>query len=105
MSNIQTNNFPYNKQFENIIKYAAINPCGKYNSEIFQHLPEPIPTQKAIQELNCYMDIEQQFNDHSSKPYYPEQYILEYLHNSSDTQFLQRIPTRTKENFNLLNDN
>ena len=97
--------FHTNKQFENIIKYAAINPCGKYNSEIFQHLPEPIPTQKAIQELNCYMDIEQQFNDHSSKPYYPEQYILEYLHNSSDTQFLQRIQHAQKKIFNLLNDN
>ena len=73
--------------------------------EIFQHLPEPIPTQKAIQELNCYMDIEQQFNDHSSKPYYPEQYILEYLHNSSDTQFYKGFNTQQKKNFNLLNDN
>ena len=51
------------------------------------------------------MDIEQQFNDHSSKPYYPEQYILEYLHNSSDTQFLQRIQHAQKKIFNLLNDN
>ena len=36
---------------------------------------------------------------------YPEQYILEYLHNSSDTQFLQRIQHAQKKIFNLLNDN
>ncbi len=70
---------------------------------IYQNLSQ---RKKAIQELNCYMDIEQQFNDHSSKPYYPEQYILEYLHNSSDTQFLQRIQhAQKKKIFNLLNDN
>ena len=41
----------------------------------FRELTPLLDNRKAIQDLNRYMDIEQQFELHSNRPYY-EQYLI-----------------------------
>ena len=48
---------------------------GTYEPQVFRELTPLLDNRKAIQDLNRYMDIEQQFELHSNRPYY-EQYLI-----------------------------
>ena len=57
------------------IHLAQRYSMGTYESQVFRELTPLLDNRKAIQDLNRYMDIEQQFELHSNRPYY-EQYLI-----------------------------
>lgn len=57
------------------IHLAHRYPSGNYNPDIFKKLPQLLDSEKARQDLNRYMRLEDQFIAHNNKPYYPENYI------------------------------
>lgn len=63
---------------KNITKIHAVqrNPSGVYDSLLFAALPQLLDNKKAIKDLAQYAHLEEQYEFHSGKTYYPDNYLI-----------------------------
>lgn len=61
------------------IHLAFRYPLGKYDAKLFQSLPPLLDDARAKKDVGKYMDLEEQFQKHGGRAFYPENYILNSL--------------------------
>lgn len=61
------------------IHLAFRYPQGKYDAELFKSFPPLLEDTQARKDVGKYMELEKQFQKHSGRAFYPENYILNSL--------------------------